>query len=57
MEIKRIDDLIAKSPAAADDATNSVNVYDEEKKTLAIEEKILYSLVNYLQKIGFLDTK
>jgi hypothetical protein len=57
VEIKRIDDLIAKSPAAADDATNSVNVYDEEKKTLAIEEKILYSLVNYLQKIGFLDTK
>jgi hypothetical protein len=28
----------------------------EEKQVLAMEEKILYSLVNYLQKIDFLDT-
>jgi len=56
-ENERINELITTSQPVAAGATQIDNSYREEKKVLAMEENILYSLVNYLQKIGLLDTK
>jgi hypothetical protein len=51
-EQERIDKLIASPETRAVDK----NEYENEKKILNMEEKLLYELVNYLQKIGFLKT-
>jgi hypothetical protein len=47
----------ATSSKGPDRATDVVDRYREEKKILTMEENILYDLVNYLQKTGFLPTE